>query len=557
MQVTISVAAVDEAPVISLAADPGVTAGTTISIEGDEFVVTTPEQVTLDLSGTGSTDPLAGGLPIFNANDPEEDAAGDGVDKVTWSISGGADAKRFDIAELAAATAPANSAAALRWSTANRKGPSFEAMDSADGDNVYLVTVTASDGVASASQAVSITVQNTEEAGKITLSQIEPQEGIAITARLSDNDGNITGTEWQWYRGDIPAQADGDTTAGEPGAGTTEADELTELTADNKCDADTLTNCWIEGATSSTYIPKAADAGGKLTAVATYVDAYVTAKSSTDSADAGDTARASSTNNAVVRPNENDLPSFGDDESVDRSVAENAKGASVGDPVTAVDDNPLQYTISDTTNFAVDNSGQITTAKALDYETQSSYTVTVTATDPSLASASIVVNITVTDTDDDADVILLTGNAPAFDAEEMTRSVAENTAAGMAIGDPVAATDVDGDALTYTLARGDDAMYFTIDSMGQLMTSAALDYETRMSYTVTVSASSGKADEVDAMTTVTIMVTDEGLDNAYDINENGAIERDEVIAAIQDYLAGNTSRSEVTELIRLYFGEDG
>ena len=41
------------------------------------------------------------------------------------------------------------------------------------------------------------------------------------------------------------------------------------------------------------------------------------------------------------RPNENDLPSFGDDESVDRSVDENVKGASVGDPVTAVDDDVL------------------------------------------------------------------------------------------------------------------------------------------------------------------------------------------------------------------------
>ena len=74
-------------------------------------------------------------------------------------------------------------------------------MDSADGDNVYLVTVTASDGSASKSQAVSITVTNREEAGTITLSQLVPQEGIAITARLSDQDGNITGTEWQWYRG--------------------------------------------------------------------------------------------------------------------------------------------------------------------------------------------------------------------------------------------------------------------------------------------------------------------------------------------------------------------
>ena len=65
---------------------------------------------------------------------------------------------------------------------------------------MYLVTVTASDGVASKSQAVSITVFNREEVGSISLTQIVPQEGIAITARLNDQDGNITETEWQWYR---------------------------------------------------------------------------------------------------------------------------------------------------------------------------------------------------------------------------------------------------------------------------------------------------------------------------------------------------------------------
>ena len=111
-----------------------------------------------------------------------------------------------------------------------------------------------------------------------------------------------------------------------------------------------------------------------------------------------------------------------------RSVSENVNNEGVGEPVAATDPgDPLIYTLSgdDAGSFKVDNSGQIQTKVKLDYETKSSYTVTVTATDPSLASASITVNITVTDADDDATVILLTGNAPAFAAAEMTRSVAE------------------------------------------------------------------------------------------------------------------------------------
>ena len=258
-----------------------------------------------------------------------------------------------------------------------------------------------------------------------------------------------------------------------------------------------------------------------------------------------DSAVKTSEQDSVVRPNANARPRFLDKGPVERDVVENVKDASVGDPVAATDTDPLIYTLSgdDAASFKIDNSGQIQTKVKLDYETKSSYTVTVTATDPSLSSASTTVNINVTDEDDGAEVILLTGNAPAFAAEEMTRSVAENTAAGTAIGDPVAATDEDGDALTYTL-WGDDADSFGIDpATGQLMTSAALDYETKMSYTVTVTAASGKADEVDATTTVTISVTDEGLDNAYDLNEDGTIERDEVIAAIQG-LPGRQYREE-------------
>ena len=75
------------------------------------------------------------------------------------------------------------------------------------------------------------------------------------------------------------------------------------------------------------------------------------------------------------------------------------------------------------------------------------------------------------------------------------RSVAENTAAGVDIGLPVAATDVVG-TVSYTLA-GADAGSFAIDAAtGQLQTSAALDYETKSRYEVIVTAtdSTGSVD---------------------------------------------------------------
>ena len=65
--------------------------------------------------------------------------------------------------------------------------------------------------------------------------------------------------------------------------------------------------------------------------------------------------------------------------------------------------------------------------------------------------------------------------------------VAENTAAATAFGAPVAVADASG-TVTYTLG-GTDAASFDIDaSTGQLQTKAALDYETKSSYEVTVTA---------------------------------------------------------------------
>ena len=106
---------------------------------------------------------------------------------------------------------------------------------------------------------------------------------------------------------------------------------------------------------------------------------------------------------------------------------------------------------------------------------------------------------------------------PTFsDGDSTTRSVAENTDPGENVGTAVTATDTDtGDTLTYALC-GTDARLFTIDTAtGQLKTRAALNFEARASYAVTVSVHDGKdfdhqADpSIDDTTAVTITLTDE------------------------------------------------
>ena len=98
-------------------------------------------------------------------------------------------------------------------------------------------------------------------------------------------------------------------------------------------------------------------------------------------------------------------------------------------------------------------------------------------------------------------------NPPVFtEGASATRIVSEDAATGTNVGSPVSATDPDqGDTLTYALGGADAASFTIVAASGQLQTSAALDQETRSTYTVTVTATdtAGASDSI----TVTINVT--------------------------------------------------
>ena len=107
---------------------------------------------------------------------------------------------------------------------------------------------------------------------------------------------------------------------------------------------------------------------------------------------------------AFARPSSNVAPVFAED-SYSRSVSEAAStGTNLGDPITAtdVDHATLGYTLTGTgaADFAVSGTGQITVARALDYETTASYSLTLTATDGAGATDTATVVITVTDHDE-------------------------------------------------------------------------------------------------------------------------------------------------------------
>ena len=451
--------------------------------------------------------------------------------------------------------------------------PDYENPADADGDNVYKVTVVAIDNDNGRGEFdVCIAVMNIEEVGKVTLFDedgdelVQPRAQGSITAVLSDPDGGVIDLTWQWERS--PTSPPTDTTLDD-----------------------------INDATSATYTPtNDDDIGSFLRVTATYGDAVSTTNDRT--------AMATTAFSVLELVDQKRPPVFAEETAI-RMVAENAPSTTfVGNPLPpAMDpDDPqgesLRYTLedvedgdngsTDTDFFELHPSGpgpddtlgneddvlstQIRVklhdmAHDLDHEAEGRngmYQVVLKVSDgsPDTDDATITVTITVMDRNEapsipveatDGAVTTPANNAPEFAAATDTREVAENTDAGENIGAPVEATDADNDTLTYTLG-GADVASFDIDvATGQLMTKAALDYETKASYEVEVTADDGT--DI-ATVTVTITVTDlaEGSElSPYDTDNSGKIEGPEVIQAVKDYFDDTITGPQVIEVVKLYF----
>ena len=102
-------------------------------------------------------------------------------------------------------------------------------------------------------------------------------------------------------------------------------------------------------------------------------------------------------------------------------------------------------------------------------------------------------------------------HAPAFSDTTTSREVEENTPAGHYIGQVFTATDLERDALTYSISGGSTLFDMSVD--GHLLTKGALDYETATSHTIVVQVTDNKDIEgmadtvIDDTIAVTINVT--------------------------------------------------
>ena len=185
--------------------------------------------------------------------------------------------------------------------------------------------------------------------------------------------------------------------------------------------------------------------------------------------------------------NRNDAPMFTNGTTTSRSVVENTPHSrNIGTAISATDQdgNTLQYSLSGTNASSfriVSTTGQLRTYAALNYEFKRSYSVTITASDGTFTDT-IAVTIYVTNVNE----------APIFrEGTTATRQILEGTNSGVNIGTPVSATDPENNTLTYSKSGTDASSFTIISSTGQLQTRASLDYDTKSSYSFTMSVSDG------------------------------------------------------------------
>ena len=277
----------------------------------------------------------------------------------------------------------------------------------------------------------------------------------------------------------------------------------------------------------------------------------------TDGKDAGGIANTSvddSIDVIITVTDVNEPPEFGSS-GIELEVAENtATNTNIGDPILASDpeSNALTYSLAgvDAGSFDVGPlTGQIKTEGLLDHESPSDvggdnvYEVTLQVTDGKDADGNADTSV------DDATALTITitdvNERPEFGPPVVELEIAENTATNTNIGDPIAASDPESDALTYSLV-GADSHWFDIDpSSGQIKTKALLDRESPLDsdedniYEFRVWVTDGKDAEgmanpsVDGSIDVTITVID--------VNEPPQFDTSAIELEVDENTATNTN----------------
>ena len=152
------------------------------SLQGELDVTVSVQDVNEPPVITGATDidfpeNSSNRVTIFIASDPEAAA-----NPLIWSLNG-SDADRFE----------------LRGSSRGTRDLYFKSAPDFESQEIYNVTIQASDGSMRTDYPVLISINNLDEAETLTLSSDQPVEDVLLTATLTEPD-RVTNKRWQWQR---------------------------------------------------------------------------------------------------------------------------------------------------------------------------------------------------------------------------------------------------------------------------------------------------------------------------------------------------------------------
>ncbi|MXY16218.1 MAG: cadherin repeat domain-containing protein, partial [Acidobacteria bacterium] len=501
-------------------------------------------------------------------------------DNLTFGIQDGQDSALF---EINASTGQVRTVGALDFETVGGQGLLFFTVTLHDGKGLDGSNMVINDDSIDATTVVSVRVLDVEEEGVVTLSVPEPGVGTTVQATLTDGDGSISGRSWRWWRSrdgrtgwtPIPGTTSSATSTSyttvlaDAGFYLRAAVSYTDRRGGGKR-AEGITALRVFGENQQPTFPATENGARSVSENSrsgTNVGAPVAAEDpendrltySLSGADAASFSIVGGSGQLRVK----EPLDFETRSSYQVTVDVHDGKDGLGNTSAEIDDS-IDVTI---TVGNVDEAG-VVTLTTLTATIQARVEVTAVLEDddgpssvnwawhrspngrtdwvnlvgetsdrytPTLVDAGNFIRATASYTDGHGQNKTASkvsprvgdpppvNSAPAFPAtEDGKRDVPEDAQGGDAIGDPVAANDVNAgdsavnDPLAYSLT-GTDAASFTIDAgTGQirLAQGVSLDFEGKRTYRVTVQVSDGRdqngdddSDAIDASRTVTISVT--------------------------------------------------